>query len=139
MVIRRHLWNVMCLVLCIPLFGATNQVLTEKLPQDTGKLSPRDLCQSGVRLLQANKIEEAVTVFQQAIKAFPYYGPAYNLLGVCYSRMGKTELAHQAFLEAVHFDPQLPEAHNSLGASYVALGKLDQAADQFEKSAVLNP
>src|SRR5439155_4326656 len=103
MLISMHLRNFICLVLCIPLFGATNQVLTEQLPRDTGKLSPRDLCQSGVRLLQANRVEEAAAVFRQAIKAFPHYGPAYNLLGVCYSRMGKTELAHQAFLEAVHF------------------------------------
>jgi len=128
-----------CLLSCMALFVATNPALAEQSPQHIGELTPQSLYQRGVQLLQADKIEEAAAQFRQAIKISPDFAPAYNLLGVCYSRMGKPELAHQAFLEAVRFDSHSAEAHNNLGISYLALGKPEQAADQFQESAALNP
>jgi len=139
MIMRRFLWKVLCLLLCIPLLGSMSQNPTEPLPQDSRSLTAQAFYQSGVRLFQANKIEEAAAAFRQAIKASSRFARAYNLLGVCYSRMGKADLAQKAFQEAVDSDPRSAEAHNNLGASYLALHKPDLAAKQFQEAVALSP
>jgi tetratricopeptide (TPR) repeat protein len=121
------------IVLAGPMHPTISQIPT------AGQANVRQHYERGVELLRADKVENAAEEFQAVLKASPQSAAAYNMLGVCYSRLGRLQAAHHAFEQAVRLDPSSVEARNNLGASYLTVGKPGQAAEQFEQSIRLKP
>jgi tetratricopeptide (TPR) repeat protein len=98
-----------------------------------------DITHRAIDLLRENKAREAIAELQQIVAKQPSYFPAYSLLGVAYSQLGKPELAQPYYQKAVNLAPSSLEARINLGANYLALKKPAEAAVELEKVAAADP
>jgi tetratricopeptide (TPR) repeat protein len=98
-----------------------------------------DVTRRAVNLLQENKAREAIAELQRIVTQQPSYFPAYSLLGVAYSQLGKPDLAQPYYQKAVNLAPSSLEARINLGANYLALKKPAEAAVELEKVAAADP
>ncbi len=97
------------------------------------------LYQHATALLKNGDFEQAAREYQQVVAQWPDFFPAFSLLGVAYTQLGKLEEAGTYFLKAVKLAPNSAEARNNLGVNYLARKKSAQAAAEFEKAAAIDP
>jgi Flp pilus assembly protein TadD len=95
--------------------------------------TPGNLSKKVAELIQQGQNQAAITELKHIVKEWPSYFPAYSLMGVAYSQLGKVEQAHPYFQKAVELAPLSLEARNNLGANYLALKRPLDAVRQFEK------
>ncbi len=93
----------------------------------------------GVQLLKDGQVDQAEKVFQDALSADLFFGPAHNNLGTIYLRQKKYYLAAWEFQYAEKLMPNQAEPRNNLGLVYEAVGKLDDAAKSYEQALDLEP
>ncbi|MFC1645566.1 tetratricopeptide repeat protein [Candidatus Omnitrophota bacterium] len=73
-------------------------------------------------------LDMALSYYQKAIEANPYYAMVYNDIGVVFEAKGMTERAKKAYLKALTVDPNYLSAYYNLAALYEKEGEIDQAA-----------
>ena len=66
---------------------------------------------------QRGELDEAVSLFRQALQLRPRFAEAYTNLGRALTRQGKLVEAATALEEAIRLKPELSEAHNNLGVA----------------------
>ncbi len=69
----------------------------------------------GYCCLKLKRFEQAIPLYQRAIRLKPQGAFLHNNLCLAYGMSGGTELAVQACRRAIELDPELAEAHNNLG------------------------
>ncbi len=69
----------------------------------------------GVALYHAQKYEEALAAYQQAINLDPQFAHPHNGMGDVYQALGKHEEALAAYQQAINLDPQFAHLHNGMG------------------------
>jgi eukaryotic-like serine/threonine-protein kinase len=94
-------------------------------------------------LSTTGNLEKAVAVLVLYQQAYPRSAIAYNLLGIAYAQLGKTEEALQQFYRAMDHSP-VPSAQHYSNASQalMILGRFDEAKkllDQWQQKGSLNP
>jgi serine/threonine protein kinase/tetratricopeptide (TPR) repeat protein len=124
----------------------------KQAPSDQGTTQPAayDYYVQGRGYLQdyvvPEKVESAITVFQRALEKDPTYAAATASLGEAYWR--KYQLNHDrawanAAIEtcerAATQGPRLAAAHSCLGQAYMAQGEYEKAADQYQRTLLLEP
>jgi len=77
------------------------------------------------------KWDDAISRYNQALKADPNLGEAYLGLGYCLVNEKKYEDAIAPLRTAERFMPENPEVHNSLGAALQRSGHKDEAQKEF--------
>jgi serine/threonine protein kinase/tetratricopeptide (TPR) repeat protein len=97
--------------------------------------NPAQLIQTGWQLWQAQKFDEAIARFQQAVEVAPDEAEAWNGLGWAKFNSGKAGEAEPAFKKAITIDPDQAGALNGLGQIYLSQGKFDQAEAYLLKAA----
>jgi Flp pilus assembly protein TadD len=97
------------------------------------------LYQHATTLLKNGDFERAAVEYEKVVAQWPDFFPAFSLLGVAYTQLGRPEEAGTYFLKAVKLAPNSAEARNNLGVNYLARKMPDQAAVEFEKATVLDP
>lgn len=60
----------------------------------------------GFNLIRAQKIKEAIGIFNQCVKFYPEYGSAYSYLGYCHMIEGNRELAVKNLEKALELNPE---------------------------------
>ncbi len=85
------------------------------------------------------RTQEAVSDYQQALRAVPGYPLAYKALGIVYFPRGDYAQARVYFQRAVELDPQEVESRFYLGTCYMKLGEPREAAAQFHAARVVDP
>jgi tetratricopeptide (TPR) repeat protein len=93
----------------------------------------------GEESLKNEKLDEAITHFQQALRSEPDYTEAHNSMGVALFKKGRIPEAIEYYQQALRLKPDYPEAHNNLGSALVDVGRLQEAIEQFKQSLRLNP
>lgn len=96
-------------------------------------------CNAGNILVKQKQPDEAVKLYQEALKANPSYGKAYNDLGVVYQQMGKLEEAEQCYRDAIRSSPDNPYGYSNLGMIADAKGNLNEAERLFLKAIQIQP
>jgi len=96
-------------------------------------------CSAGVRYLQNNKYQQAVTAFKAAIGYDRTYTDAYQYLAVAYNKLGKTGEAIKTLQQAVQVQPTSTEALKNLGKAYIENKDYANAEKQFLKISKLSP
>ena len=86
---------------------------------EPGEARPRFL--KGVILMDMNRLDDAIAVFQKLREDFPELPEPYNNLGVLYLRQGKFQQAKDALEIAVQAHPGYATAHENLGDLYAHL------------------
>jgi tetratricopeptide (TPR) repeat protein len=87
---------------------------------------------NGLKRAQENKPEEAVALFQAAVKIFPEYLAAINKLGEQLAVLKKAAEAQAAFENAISINPKYALPHINLGILFVELGRYDEAVVALE-------
>jgi tetratricopeptide (TPR) repeat protein len=75
--------------------------------------------------------QEAISDYNQALRAVPGFSLAYKALGIFYFPRGDYAQAKGYFQRAVELNPQEEESRFYLGTCYMKLGEPRQAAGQF--------
>jgi tetratricopeptide (TPR) repeat protein len=70
-----------------------------------------------------DKLAQAESLLEKAVRLDPKLAAAYLQLGVLYSQQGGTSKAISAYQEAIEANPQLAEAHYRLGQLYSRAGE----------------
>jgi S1-C subfamily serine protease len=82
-----------------------------------------------------NKLEKA----KAEVKKNPDNAETHNNLGLCYTKLGKYDMAKKAFKQALRIMPDFAEAHYNLGVAY---GKLDmhrEALEAYKQAIKIKP
>jgi tetratricopeptide (TPR) repeat protein len=90
---------------------------------------------NGLKRARENKPEEAVALFQAAIRIFPEYLAAINKLGEQLAVMKKTAEAQEAFEKAIAINPKYALPHVNLGILLVEQKRYDEAVTALENGA----
>src|SRR5882724_4711816 len=88
-------------------------------------------------LYQANRIPEAMDLFNQALRIKP--AVAHYSLGNALIEKGRTSEAMEEYRQALRIDPDYAEAHNNLGNVFFLTGRTSEAIDEFEDALRINP
>jgi len=91
-----------------------------------------DVTRRAVNLLQENKAREAIAELQRIVTQQPSYFPAYSLLGVAYSQLGKPDLAQPYYQKAVNLAPS-----SNLWVTITAGFGVTSAAEAFSVRAII--
>lgn len=87
----------------------------------------------------AGDLEEALSLYQEAIDADPTYVGTYLQLGFLYEQRERYDDAQAIYQKAVEVTPGDADAHLKLGQAYLRAGSLDEAVDQLGRASELNP
>jgi protein O-mannosyl-transferase len=92
-----------------------------------------------VDLINAGRIDDAVTHAQKALQITPDYGRAHLALGVGLTKLGKLDDAIVQYQQALENEPNLAEACNDLGTIYGMKGDLQKALEYTQRAVELKP
>jgi len=81
---------------------------------------------------QVGELEEAISLYQQVLKAQPTHPEALHLLGVCRQQQGSLEEAIALIGQALAHQPWFPDAHFNLGIVLKQAGRLAEAKTHLQ-------
>jgi tetratricopeptide (TPR) repeat protein len=119
-------------------FTLTSVVLCLMLPTCVGaedsstNQQAEQYLQQGIKLGQAGKIGDAISVLTKSIALKPS-GQAYYNRGEAYGVQGQFDLAIGDFNQALRLEPNYPAAHQSRGCAFLVIGKYSQAIADFDE------
>ncbi len=80
----------------------------------TTAVSPAALLMQAVALHQANRLEEAITVYRRTLLLKPDYADAHNNLGLALQDHGDLDAAIECYRKALALNPDHGQAHSNL-------------------------
>lgn len=89
----------------------------------------------GVTLARMNRLAEAQTLIEAALKANPSLAEGHDVLGGLLEKQGRLDAAEVQYREAVRIRPDLGGAHFDLGRVLAKRRDLPAAAEEFRKAA----
>ncbi len=102
--------------------------------------------QEGVKLVQENKITEAIEAFKKATELKPDFSEAFTNLGILLFQAKRDEEAEQALLKSRELKPNDPKPNQILTEIYyekarvlVQSDKIDEGLEILKKAYELNP
>jgi len=101
--------------------------------------SAEGLYWTGLTLLWAEKYEEALPYFEEAVQKDPDYADAYFQIGYCNGKLGRHDEAIEAYKQAIRIEPDDAKAHYGLGVAYDSLGRYDEAIEAFKQAIRIKP
>lgn len=99
----------------------------QEIPKDA-----RKAYEKGVKRAAEDKPDEAVQLFEQALKIYPEYLHALNKLGEQMARQGKFAESQTAYERAVAVNPKFALAQINLGILLVSQKRFDDAIQSLE-------
>ena len=106
---------------------------TAEIEQTTQKLIDQ-----GNELRKAGKLDEAVTVFRQAVESDSNAYEAYHFLGETFGQQDKLDAAADAYYKAIEINPDYYWSYHCLGQVLFWQEKLDEAISASCKAIELN-
>lgn len=88
---------------------------------------------------QAERYQDAINEYSEALKFDSAFVDAYLGLGRCYMALGKNDEALQAFQKVVSIDPNNHDAYIRIGMLYQQAGVKEAAADAYQKALAIEP
>ena len=76
---------------------------------------------------------------QEALRLYPEFAEAHEVLGLAYTEQGRLQEAVAHVQQALLFHPELATARNHLGRLYRAQGRLDEAIQTFRDLVTRHP
>ena len=114
------------------------EVLFARLAQEPG-CKPEALSQIASLRKRADKIEEAIELYDQAISADPTFAHAYNAKGILLAADARLEEAIETYRTALLHSRESYEIHNNIGNSLRRADKGEEALTHFQESLRLKP
>lgn len=96
--------------------------------------SPEELIRAGIQLVRQEKLDEGITLLEQAVQITPDKAEAYFNLGIAYTLKEFTPKAIRAYQKAIELEPEYGKAFFNLGTLYLKQGNVPQAIENLEQS-----
>jgi Tfp pilus assembly protein PilF len=130
-------------VVNVPIYLQFKKAVREAVGILNAKLSgiPKDALkhyESGLKLSQAGKNEEAVAELRQAVSLYPNFGFAYTEMGKIYLLLGRIEEAANAFRSALGVDAQDFDSKLGYGIVLMKRNELRDAQKELEEAKTIN-
>ncbi len=93
----------------------------------------------GIVLTRTGRLEEAATISQQAVVAFPQDANAHNNHGFTLLALKEFNQAEEHLRCAIELNPSLAEAHSNLGEALQGQGRFAEAAESYRQALTLKP
>jgi tetratricopeptide (TPR) repeat protein len=100
---------------------------------------PNALLDQANRLSRAERWDQAVQLYLQALRVDPSNATIQNNLGYAEAMLGNLPEAVEAFMQAVKLEPKYAACRYNLGNVYLKLNKVDPAIEQLSKAIELKP
>ena len=98
-----------------------------------------DILHEALSLLNNNKFNAAIEIYQYGILQFPKSPQLYHAYGVALIAKNEPILAIEKFHQALKLDPQNPNYNSDLGEMYRRINKLDLSIEFNLKGVKLSP
>jgi len=95
--------------------------------------------QLGVALIASNKNQEAVTLFQEALKKYPYQDLLYYNLAVALHKLKRTDEAVASLQQSILMNPYNAKSHLKLGVIYLEQNKIIPGILAMEMYLIIEP
>ncbi len=86
---------------------------------------------------QAGRFEEALSTVREALRKYPKFGSAANLLGALYWRSGDLVHAERSFQESIEYLPSSTHAMMNLATLYRQEGRYDRSEQVIARAKAL--
>ncbi len=93
----------------------------------------------GAILKGKGKLQEAIKIFDKAIKLNPDHPEAYSNRGITLQDLGRLEQAVKNYDKAIRLKPDYAEAYYNRGNALKDLGQLEAAVKNYDKAIQLKP
>jgi tetratricopeptide (TPR) repeat protein len=93
----------------------------------------------GAALVQAGKLEDAISHYERALRIKPDYAEPHYNLGNALLQLGRTQEAIKHYEQALRIKPDYAEAHNSLGVILGQAGRVQEAIGHLEQALRIKP
>jgi len=100
----------------------------------TGRLFRR-----GVRYVEHDEYERALSYFEEVVEHAPEDAAAYNNIGFCSVMLGRHGAAIAAYRRAVELDQEDPQFACDLGGVYLEIGRFENAVAAFGRAVSAHP
>jgi Tfp pilus assembly protein PilF len=112
-----------------------------RLALQQAEVPPSVLVNYATLLLLSERVDEAISFLQRALKDPTYDRPAlaHTNLGLAYFKKGLLNQAMAQLRQALEYRPELPEAHYNLGLLYVRLQEPEKAIREFREAIRFRP
>jgi tetratricopeptide (TPR) repeat protein len=91
----------------------------------------------GTAYMEMGLLDEAVSEFQQALRASAVHLPTYELLGQAFMKMGRTDAAIRSLERALHVDCEIEDEligiYYYLARAYEEVGKTEKALEFYDR------
>ena len=101
--------------------------------------STSQLIQTGLKLHQAGRLQEAESYYQAVLREQPENSDAWHLLGVIAQQTGKDEAAVAFIQKAIEIRPEVPDYYVTCGEAYRVMRDYDSATHCYEKALSIDP
>ena len=88
----------------------------------------------GAALDRKGRSDEAIHLYQTALRLKPNNSVVRNLLGIALSHKGQTDEAITQFQETIRLSPDYSEAHYNLGNTLLEKGQTDEAISEYQEA-----
>jgi len=123
----------------ILLSGIAYTEVPDKKPVVDKKGEAKQMVIKGNQSFSAQRYDEAITFYKQAIALDPDSIDATYDLGVTYGKKDMLEESIAAYDRVIAISPRHAQAHNNLGSAYEKKGMADKAHAEYEKAASADP
>ena len=101
--------------------------------------SPEIGLQLGNTLVNYNRLDEAINLYQTMLQTFPENSAIHLDLGKAFARKKDWELALAAYRRAIEIDPNHCWSHHELAEVLAAQGKREEAISSYYRAIEANP
>jgi len=98
-----------------------------------------DAFDRGLKLIGAQRYDEAIKAFSTAIEIIPRDYQAYNFRGVAWALKGNYDKAIVDYDKALEIRPRYAEAYNNRGFARTQRGDLRKALNDYARALEINP
>ncbi len=119
---------------------ASKELKTFQQLKESDRTSKEALYYRGnYQLYAMGDTDEAIRLYEQALKADPDFVPARYDLAVAYRGLGETDKAIAEYEKVLEANPKFPEALSNLGGQYFRKGETDKAIGYFKQALDVYP
>lgn len=103
------------------------------------ELSLEEALRLAIQLQQRRRLDDAESIYQGILQAFPEQPDALHYLGVLHHQRGDQHRAIELIRRAIAIQPAYKDAYNNLGNIYKEAGRLPEALAAYQKVIALDP
>jgi len=93
----------------------------------------------GIVVQAEGRKEEAIGLYEQALRLRPDFAEAHNDLGIALAEKGRLQESLEQYERAIRSEPNFADAYNNEGNLLLRIGRIREAIEYFARALRINP